>query len=214
MMGLFSRRENYYIQCSNRELKDLIDTVFGKSADAYYEGAAIILIKEAIRHRRVLEEILKNGYESHKSDFDCDIPNFETFIKSQQQLIRNNKQHERTTVCVEGYVFSNMGPYDAFGRDRQWTRDNACIHLYPIPCKSEAEREACADLNYYVFGKLKSIRVVCDYNPELEEGQHVRIHGSRVFDGCYDEYDEDDEDYYGNVPGAVSVLVRTIEKLD
>ena len=211
-MGIFTRKESNDIYCGSRTIKNLVDEEVGENvSDIGYESWVEMFVREGIRYRDILKKMLEEGYESHLSDPRCDIPDFKTFIEKKSEMIRNSRKWERKTICVEGYVSIIIR---AFCGWEQWGRDNAAVEIYPLPCKTYTQKQICYDLMDWIFRKTGPIRIISDYELPVEAGQHIRVHGTTFFEGCHDEYDEDDVDEYGNVPGSVSVLLRKLEILD
>ena len=87
-------------------MKNLIDGCYHERPewDGYYETRVTYYVEEGIKYRELLREILAEGYEKHKNDPSCDIPDYRTFLSLEQSMIDDRDAYQKKTVCVEGYI--------------------------------------------------------------------------------------------------------------
>ena len=176
-MWPFKRKEDYDIHCPDRKLKDLIDSCYHEKPewDGYYETRVTYYVKEGIKYRDLLREILSEGYKKHKRDPGCDIPDYQTFLSLEKSMIDDRNAYQKMTVCVEGYIAYHLQDYTT-----KWMRDNTAVFIYPLPCKSKAEKmiiyALCDDMR-----ATDHIILVSDFPIPTEEGLHIRVHGIPCF---------------------------------
>ena len=99
-MWPFKRKEDYDIHCPDRKLKDLIDSCYHEKPewDGYYETRVTYYVKEGIKYRDLLREILSEGYKKHKRDPGCDIPDYQTFLSLEKSMIDDRNAYQKMTV--------------------------------------------------------------------------------------------------------------------
>ena len=195
-MGIFQKKSDFDIHCSDRKLKDLIDECYHEKPDwdGYYESRAIFCVEDGIKYRKLLKMLLEDGYAKHQHDPTCDIPDYRTFISLEPIMLNNPPEYHNKSVCVEGYIAWYLWDYS------EWNRDNAGVGIYPLPCQTNAEKK----INYALMDDLNitnDITLVSDQPLPLSIGLHIRVHGVPYF------YETDD----GSRPGRVHILVSEFE---
>lgn len=197
-MGLFQKKEDYDIHCYDRRLKDIIDDSFKeKPENIDYECVARYYVSQGIKYHKLLKNILDNGYSKHKCDSSCNIPDYKTFLSLEQKMIDNQEDFIGKSVCVEGYVAYYLWS------DKPWSRCNAGVFIYPLPCKTDVELQ----INYDLIDELHatdSIILISDIPLPLDQGTHIRVHGTPSF---YDPRN-------GERAGKVHLLVHDYEIIE
>lgn len=183
ILDFFTEKSDYNIQCYNRTLKNLIDLCCnserGYTGCIHYESAAIDCIRKFLHLREVFQKILLDGYKSHKTDVSCEIPDYQTFLSLQQKMKDSPEHYKNKTVCVEGYVAYSIGEYE------KWDHDSAAVWIYPLPFKTNAEKEICFAL-VDELNLTKSISLCSDQPLPKEEGLHIRVYGIPYFYTAWD----------------------------
>jgi len=197
-MGIFQKKETFDIRCRDRSLKNIIDECYSRKPDwdGDYEDRVIFYVKQGIKYRQLLLELLDEGYAKHKSDPSCDIPDYKTFLSLEQTMIDNQDEYQHKTICVEGYVAYSLWDH------KEWNRNNACVFIYPIPCETDAEKH----IFYSLADELNatdSIILVSDDLLPTQTGVHIRAYGVPCFYKAWD----------GGRAGKVHILVQKYEVL-
>ena len=85
-------------------------------------------------------------------------------------------EYKDKTICIEGYVFLVFPPC----YPNKQSRDTAYILIYPLPCKTEAEKK----INCAIAADIDATRMVTlvsDQPLPIEDGMHIRAHGVPYF---------------------------------
>ena len=191
-------KEVFDIYCRDRTLKNLIDSSFTQKVtnDLGYEDRIIFYVKEGIKYRNLLKQVLEDGYSKHKSDITCDIPDYKTFLSLEQAMIDDREQYQHKSICVEGYIAYSLCP------SQTWSRDNG-VFIYPLPCETDSE----VQINYALVddcNATESIILVSDRPLPTKRGMHIRVHGEPSFHKAWD----------GGRPAKVHILVHEYEILE
>lgn len=176
-MFMGRKKNDNDIHCSDRALKNLIDDCYhGKPEwDSDYECRIRHYVEEGIKYRKLLRKLLDEGYAKHHSDQSCDIPDYKSFLALEQSMIDAPSEYHDKVVCVEGYVAYHSQDYRS-----SWTRDNAAIFIYPLPCASEAEKSIIFSLCDDLLA-TEAITLVSDSPLPTGKGLHIRVHGTPHF---------------------------------
>lgn len=199
IMGLWEKKVDFDIHCMDRTLKNIIDGCCREKPKGEYEYEARIkfYVREGIKHKKLLEKILADGYAKHKSDPLCDIPDYKTFLSQEQFMIDHQEQYIGKTICVEGYIAYSLALHN------EWRHDNAAVFISPIPCQTEIEKDIYYDL-VDTFHATDEVILVSDKPLPTQAGTHIRAYGVPSF------YEVDN----GERPGKVHILVREYEILE
>ena len=165
-MGLFSKKESFDIQCSDRRIKNMIDAYYKKEPDncGYYEDKVAFFVEYGIKYFREIDKWLELEYAKHHSDTSCDIPDYKTFLSMEKIMLDNQNEYQNKSVCVEGYI-----AYGAFDS----------VNIYPVPCRSEIEKKCAYTLaDFRAFYSLVLIgKKAEEINYTLNYGTHIRVYG-------------------------------------
>ena len=165
-MGLFDKKENFDIECSDRRIKDMIDDYYQEEPDGYryYAEKTAFFVEYGIRYFKMIAQWLELEYANHYSDELCDIPNYKTFLELEKSMLDNPIEYQNKTVCVEGYYAH--GAFDT-------------VYLYPVPCRSEIEKKTAYTLaDFGAFDDLVLIgKRAEEINDTYKCGTHIRIYG-------------------------------------
>lgn len=202
-IGLVQDPDPDSIHCSDRTIKNLIDKAYGGKPESHYDYECRVqfYVELGIKYKELMNALRDEMYCHHKSDPECDIPDYKTFLEEEKKMLSNKDAYKEKTVCVEGYVSTYFALESQMGY----------IVLYPIPTITRAEELIFNGLQHFHFLEditlifpMKSVLHSTDTDIQIDTGLHIRVHGVPYF------YDTPE----GENATRVHIFVHRIELLN